>query len=95
MAENPATWGEAERVVADALDEADRMHFDGVCGLSAVRVVTDALREADLLVSEQLQARAQATDAYSRMNHDLHRENMMLRDENSELRGRNVNIQTK
>jgi hypothetical protein len=86
MAENPDTWGEAERVVADALEEADRNHFDEVCGLSAVRVVTDALRKADLLVSEQLQARAQAADAYAQQNKDVHRENMMLRDENVELR---------
>lgn len=86
MAENPATWGEAERVVTDALEEADRLHFDAVCGLSAVRIVTDALREADLLVSEQLKARAQAADAYARQNADVHRENMRLNDENVELR---------
>ena len=86
--ENPDTWDEAEKIISQALRDADKAHFQGVIGLSTPRQITDALREADLLVSEQLQARAQMTDVYSQQNHDLHRENMMLRDENAALRER-------
>jgi len=50
--ENPATWGEAERVVSDALDAAHEARERGVVGLSTVRQITDALRKAELLVDE-------------------------------------------
>lgn len=50
--ENPATWGEAERIVHDALRRAEKARQEGRCGLSAVRQVTDALREACLLLDE-------------------------------------------
>jgi hypothetical protein len=54
--ENPATWGEAERVVRHVLDE----HWKNkklaltdpdkvMTGLSLERKITDALREAGLL----------------------------------------------
>jgi hypothetical protein len=60
MAENPATWGKAERIVNKVLDE----HFtyshkviageeEPLCGLSLVRKITDALREAELLSHDQ------------------------------------------
>ena len=56
MAENPATWGEAERIVNKVLDD----HFtyshkvmageaEALAGLSLIRKITDALREAGLL----------------------------------------------
>lgn len=56
MAENPATWGRAERIVNRVIDE----HFDHhrkviageaepIAGLSLIRKITDALREANLL----------------------------------------------
>lgn len=46
--ENPATWGQAERVVHDVLEK----HFsverirENYCGLSLERQITDALRQA-------------------------------------------------
>ena len=47
--ENPATWGEAEHVVNNALREHDSLPV-GFCGLSRARRITDALREAGLLM---------------------------------------------
>ena len=51
--ENPATWGEAERIVNDAWT---RWHDDVtgkmVIGLSLARTITDALRKAGLLREE-------------------------------------------
>lgn len=53
MAENPASWGEAEKVVSKALDEAAEAFLQHTCGLSTVRRITDALREAGLLTEER------------------------------------------
>lgn len=50
VVENPATWGKAERVIDEALDEADAAFQDQVCGLSVPRRIADALRQAGLLV---------------------------------------------
>lgn len=47
--ENPATWGRAEHVIADAMSQADKYMKMGVVGLSSVRQIADALREAGLL----------------------------------------------
>jgi hypothetical protein len=51
--ENPATWGEAEKIVNRALDEFyENIHKpvdERVIGLSLARSITDALREAGLL----------------------------------------------
>ena len=54
--ENPATWGEAERIVEGVLisffENQDRRPADPVkilCGLSLERQITDALRGAGLL----------------------------------------------
>lgn len=52
MVENPATWGRAERVVAEAMRQADEGHEQGLVGLSTIRQITDALRAADLLKEE-------------------------------------------
>jgi hypothetical protein len=43
MAENPATWGEAEEIVDRVLEDYSDPE---VCGLSTVRRITDALRDA-------------------------------------------------
>jgi len=60
MAENPATWGQAERIVARVLNAHEeneaRPPDERVIGLSVVRQVTDALREAGLLISSPLPA---------------------------------------
>ena len=85
MAENPATWGPAERVISDALDAAEAGERLGMVGWSAPKQIAEALRKADLLASEQLTARAQAADAYAEQNRGVHRENMRLRDELSKL----------
>jgi hypothetical protein len=50
--ENPATWGRAEHVVSQAMDEAEDDLQQQVCGLSVVRQITDALRAAGLLKEE-------------------------------------------
>lgn len=63
MAENPATWGPAERAVNEALDdyyEAMRSNPDLV-GLSIVRQITDALRKAGELPSGSKEKQATAT----------------------------------
>ena len=56
MAENPATWGEAERIVNKVLDDHFTYHHkvitgeaEPLAGLSLIRKITDALREAGLL----------------------------------------------
>lgn len=51
MAENPATWTEAEHIVRKVLDEERALRQDGqvVIGLSLERRITDALRRANLL----------------------------------------------
>jgi len=45
--ENPATWGEAEKIVDRILEQAWRN--EAPCGLSLNRQITDALRLAGLL----------------------------------------------
>lgn len=47
--ENPATWGQAEKVVNQTLTEIAEARRAGVIGLSQARVITGALREAGLL----------------------------------------------
>lgn len=54
--ENPATWGEAERVVERVLDDffanQEKKITDPskiICGPSLPRLITDALREAGWL----------------------------------------------
>jgi len=49
MVENPATWGKAEQVVAEALEQAEESRRQMMCGLSEVRQITDALRREGLL----------------------------------------------
>jgi len=84
--ENPSTWDEAVKVIDRALTAANRSAFAGTYGWSTAKQIAEALREANLLVSEQVAAKAGATDAYSQQNHDLHRENILLRAENATLR---------
>lgn len=50
-AENPATWGEAEKIIQAAIVEHDRLVYENpdLCGLSMARRIADALREAKLL----------------------------------------------
>jgi hypothetical protein len=49
--ENPATWGEAEKIVSRVITEHDALmrREPGLCGLSLERQITDALRRAGLL----------------------------------------------
>lgn len=51
MAENPATWGEAEKIVNRVLEEWEENKYaeHPVIGLSLPRRITDALREAGKL----------------------------------------------
>ena len=52
--ENPATWGKAEQIVSDALNEAAAQRRRMVMGLSTVRQITDALRREGYLEGEQV-----------------------------------------
>lgn len=47
--ENPASWGEAERVVEAAIIAAERGTRAGRVGWSMTKQITNALREAGLL----------------------------------------------
>lgn len=47
--ENPMTWGHAEWVVHDAMQEYETGRQQGLVGLSEVRYITDALRKAGLI----------------------------------------------
>lgn len=49
--ENPATWGEVERLIDGVLrdDQKEALKGQFVCGLSMARRIADALREAGLL----------------------------------------------
>lgn len=55
--ENPATWGQAEKVINSVLQGiftrdrsiVARDRDEAVCGLSHARLIADALRDADLL----------------------------------------------
>lgn len=53
MTENPASWGEAEHVIRDAIDRHHENMAQGIIGVSIVRTITDALREAGLLTEWQ------------------------------------------
>ena len=54
MAENPATWGEAEHVIARTLDKFyDAVHGgQSLAGFSLPKQIANALREAGLLKEE-------------------------------------------
>ena len=52
--ENPATWGQPERIVDKAVDDAYQNRKAGLIGLSLTRQITDALRAAGLLRERQL-----------------------------------------
>jgi hypothetical protein len=51
MAENPATWNRATKVIANALAQAKKHQFD--FGYSTARQVHDALEKEGLLVREE------------------------------------------
>jgi hypothetical protein len=47
--ENPAYWGEAERLIEEAMDEAEEAMAAHVCGWSTPMRIADKLRKAGLL----------------------------------------------
>lgn len=47
--ENPATWSELERVIAQALVEAAELDARGVIGASTPKRIASALRQAGLV----------------------------------------------
>ena len=47
--ENPATWGEAEKVIYKALTDVQEARDNMICGLSAPARIAGALRLAGLL----------------------------------------------
>jgi len=47
--ENPATWGELEKVISAALRSVEFGRSNGMIGLSAARQIADALRAAGLV----------------------------------------------
>ncbi len=52
--ENPATWGEAELIISEVLDDHDRVQRgpEPLCGFSVEKLIADALRKAGLLKEE-------------------------------------------
>ena len=52
MAENPAYWTPAERVIHQAWRDHDAAMAAGIIGSSKIKAIADALREAGLLVPE-------------------------------------------
>ena len=87
MAENPAGWDEATKVIDKAITEANRAVLAGVTGWSLAMQIKEALLQAGQLRTGKELTLAAAIDAHVRENADLHRENVLLRDENSALRG--------
>ncbi len=51
--ENPATWGQAEKVIDRVLSEKNNILPEFHCGLSLTRRIADALRDAGLLEEEK------------------------------------------
>lgn len=49
MAENPQTWTQLEKVIQEALREAEDYRSKRVVGLSTPRIVADALRREGLV----------------------------------------------
>lgn len=49
MAENPATWKTAERVIDKAITQARRADFAGIYGWSMAKQIAEALRKVELL----------------------------------------------
>lgn len=47
--ENPATWGQAEHVIDQALQKAEAARVAHVYGPSTPRLIAEALRQAGLL----------------------------------------------
>lgn len=47
--ENPATWTEIERTIAEALREAAEARANLLVGLSTPRLIADALRKKGLV----------------------------------------------
>lgn len=77
--ENPATWGEAERVVASVLYDNEnnfvKRRGNELVGLSVVRRITDALRVAGLITTKMSDPTEGMTEAemaaYYQSTHDL------------------------
>lgn len=51
--ENPAYWGEAERLIWEAIDEHEKAMEDHVCGGSLPLVIATKLEAAGLLVGNK------------------------------------------
>lgn len=62
--ENPALWGEAEKIVAAALERAHEARLKMICGFSTPKIIVDALREAGLLVEESTKRGRYADDEH-------------------------------
>ncbi len=51
--ESPDSWGPLERVISQAIHDADDAVLRGIVGLSHIRVIADALRDAGLVKAER------------------------------------------
>jgi hypothetical protein len=54
MAENPATWDQAEKIISRTLDQAQAAHEAGMCGWTTPKQIAEALRSAHLLRDRSL-----------------------------------------
>lgn len=69
--ENPATWGEAERIVHQVLLDAQLGAGEGqIIGLSVVREIVDALHRKKLLVDHEATGSEGSQRYERRMSHD-------------------------
>lgn len=57
--ENPATWGEAERVIHDAHEQWHQGRDGGVVGWSLAMSIAEALRKAGLLAPQPTKEKEQ------------------------------------
>ena len=60
--ENPATWGDAENIINNAIVQHHYATQNGTTGLSLPRTITDALRNAGLLRDHPENPRGPATE---------------------------------
>lgn len=54
MAENPATWGLAEKTISEAMTASRQQQRMGIYGASIPRAIADALRDKGLLIPDDV-----------------------------------------
>lgn len=55
--ENPATWGQAEKIISAVIRDDDEATANGIAGWSLPKQIAEALRDAGLIARETTQER--------------------------------------